>query len=115
MVTINDKQFGIIELTLLKNKGLPKYGEFIIKPDTMGGMTHPFHINGTQFKIISIDGNEPPVAIDAGETVILAVKFNNKGEWDDGTSENRVKLILKITFGLQKLGFFKEFSFFCLN
>jgi FtsP/CotA-like multicopper oxidase with cupredoxin domain len=26
----------------------------------MGGMTHQFHIHGTQFKIISVDGIEPP-------------------------------------------------------
>ncbi|WP_260508250.1 multicopper oxidase domain-containing protein [Cytobacillus firmus] len=46
------------------------------------------HIHGTQFKIVSIDGEDPPeilqgwkdtVEIEPGQTVKLAVKFNNKG------------------------------------
>lgn len=88
MVTINDKQFDIDRIDFTQKQGVTEIWEIYNKPDAMGGMTHPFHIHGTQFKIISIDGNEPPVneqgwkdtvAIDAGETVKLAVKFNNKG------------------------------------
>ena len=26
----------------------------------MGGMKHPFHIHGTQFKVLSVDGKKPP-------------------------------------------------------
>lgn len=88
MVTINEKQFDIDRIDFTQKQGVTEIWEIYNKPDAMGGMTHPFHIHGTQFKIISIDGNEPPVneqgwkdtvAIDAGETVKLAVKFNNKG------------------------------------
>ena len=28
--------------------------------DKMGGMKHPFHIHGTQFKVLSVDGEKPP-------------------------------------------------------
>ncbi|MEG0470884.1 MAG: multicopper oxidase domain-containing protein [Solibacillus sp.] len=88
MVTINNKQFDINRIDFTQKQGETEVWEIYNKPDMMGGMTHPFHIHGTQFKIISIDGKEPPVseqgwkdtiAIDAGETFKLAVKFNNKG------------------------------------
>ncbi len=90
MVTINDKQFDIDRIDFTQKQGVTEIWEIYNKPDAMGGMTHPFHIHGTQFKIISIDGNEPPVneqgwkdtvAIDAGETMKLAVKFKNKGTY----------------------------------
>ncbi|MBG9453759.1 multicopper oxidase [Lysinibacillus sphaericus] len=88
MVTINNKQFDMNRIDFTQKQGETEIWEIYNKPDMMGGMTHPFHIHGTQFKILSIDGKEPPtneygwkdtVAIDAGETVRLAVKFNNKG------------------------------------
>lgn len=71
-----------------QKQGVTEVWEIYNKPDMMGGMTHPFHIHGTQFKIISIDGKEPPIheqgwkdtiAVDAGETFKIAVKFNNTG------------------------------------
>lgn len=88
MVSINGKQFDMDRIDFTQKQGETEIWEIYNKPDMMGGMTHPFHIHGTQFKIVSIDGKEPPanekgwkdtVAIDAGETVKLAVKFNNKG------------------------------------
>ncbi|ATP41631.1 copper oxidase [Solibacillus sp. R5-41] len=88
MVTINNKQFDMNRIDFTQKQGETEIWEIYNKPDMMGGMTHPFHIHGTQFKIVSIDGQEPPVseqgwkdtvAIDAGETFKLAVKFNNKG------------------------------------
>jgi len=88
MVYINDKQFDMNRIDFTQKQGETEIWEIYNKPDMMGGMTHPFHIHGTQFKIVSIDGKEPPVslqgwkdtvAIEAGQTVKLAVKFNNKG------------------------------------
>jgi len=88
MVTINGKKFDINRIDFTQKQGVTEIWEIYNKPDAMGGMTHPFHIHGTQFKIISVDGNEPQVneqgwkdtvAIDTGETLQLAVKFNNKG------------------------------------
>ncbi len=88
MVAINNKQFDMNRIDFTQKQGETEIWEIYNKSDMMGGMTHPFHIHGTQFKIVSIDDQEPPaseqgwkdtIAIDAGETFKLAVKFNNKG------------------------------------
>jgi FtsP/CotA-like multicopper oxidase with cupredoxin domain len=60
---------------------------------TVGGMMmqqggHPFHIHGTQFRILTRDGREPPpeergfkdtVFVDTGEEVRLLVRFDHEG------------------------------------
>lgn len=88
MVTINGKQFDMERIDFTQKQGVTEIWEIYNKPDMMGGMIHPFHIHGTQFKIISVDGIEPPeneqgwkdtVAIQPGEKIKLAVKFKNKG------------------------------------
>lgn len=88
MVTINDKQFDMNRIDFTQKQGETEIWEVYNKPDMMGGMIHPFHIHGTQFKVVSIDGKEPPanlkgwkdtISIEAGQTVKLAVKFNHKG------------------------------------
>ncbi|MGE7090524.1 multicopper oxidase family protein [Lysinibacillus sp. NPDC048646] len=88
MVTINGKQFDMNRIDFTQKQGETEIWEIYNKPDMMGGMTHPFHIHGTQFKIVSINGNEPPkneqgwkdtVSIEPDETITLAVKFNHKG------------------------------------
>lgn len=88
MVSINGSQFDMNRIDFTQKQGDTEIWEIYNKPDMMGGMTHPFHIHGTQFKIVSIDGKEPPlnlkgwkdtVSVEAGQTVKLAVKFNNKG------------------------------------
>lgn len=88
MVYINEKQFDINRIDFTQKQGETEIWEIYNKPDMMGGMAHPFHIHGTQFKIVSIDGKEPPtnlqgwkdtVSIEPDQTVKLAVKFNNKG------------------------------------
>lgn len=88
MVTINGKQFDMNRIDFTQKQGETEIWEIYNKPDMMGGMTHPFHIHGTQFKVVSIDGEEPPaslqgwkdtVSIEPDQTVKLAVKFPNKG------------------------------------
>jgi blue copper oxidase len=88
MVTINGKQFDMERIDFTQKQGVTEIWEIYNKPDMMGGMIHPFHIHGTQFKVISVDGIEPPeneqgwkdtVAIQPGEQIKLAVKFKNKG------------------------------------
>ncbi|SOC15545.1 FtsP/CotA-like multicopper oxidase with cupredoxin domain [Ureibacillus xyleni] len=88
MVSINDKQFDMNRIDFTQKQGETEIWEIYNKPDMMGGMTHPFHIHGTQFKIVSIDGKEPPanlqgwkdtVSVEPDQTIKLAVKFNNKG------------------------------------
>lgn len=57
-------------------------------PDMMGGMTHNFHVHGTQFRVLTRNGILPPpnergwkdtVALDAGEKVRLLVQFQDEG------------------------------------
>ena len=88
MVTINGKKFDINRIDFTQKQGDTEIWEIYNKPDMMGGMTHPFHIHGTQFKIVSIDGKEPSaslqgwkdtVAIAPDQKIKLAVKFNNTG------------------------------------
>src|SRR5699024_678779 len=79
-VTINGKKFDPERIDLRQKKGVSEVWEVYNKPDEMGGMIHPFHIHGTQFKIISRDGREPApneqglkdsVLIEPGERVRL--------------------------------------------
>lgn len=88
MVTINGKKFDPDRIDLRQEKGVPEVWEIYNKPDEMGGMIHPFHIHGTQFKIISRDGREPApneqglkdsVLIEPGERVRLLVTFPEEG------------------------------------
>src|SRR5699024_10919930 len=58
-VTINGKKSDPERSDLRHKKGVSEVWEVYNKPDEMGGMIHPFHIHGTQFKIISRDGREP--------------------------------------------------------
>ncbi|KAA0965310.1 copper oxidase [Sporosarcina sp. ANT_H38] len=86
MVTINGKKFDMNRIDFTQEVGVTEVWELYNKPDMMGGMNHPFHIHGTQFKIISIDGKEPnknergwkdSISLKPEERVKIAVKFNH--------------------------------------
>lgn len=88
MVTINGKKFDPDRIDLRQEKGVTEVWEIYNKPDMMGGMIHPFHIHGTQFKIISRDGKETQpneqglkdsVLVEPGERVKLLVTFPEEG------------------------------------
>lgn len=88
MVTINGKKFDPNRIDLRQEQGVTEVWEVYNKPDMMGGMIHPFHIHGTQFKIISRDGKEPEpneqglkdsVLVNPGEKVKLLVTFPEEG------------------------------------
>src|SRR5699024_2088049 len=87
-VTINGNKFDPDRIDLRQKKRVLEVWEVYNKPDEMGGMLHPFHIHGTQFKIISRDGREPApnelglkdsVLIEPGERVRLLVTFPEEG------------------------------------
>jgi len=87
-VTINGKKFDPNRIDFTQKKGETEVWEIYNKPDMMGGMIHPFHIHGTQFKVISINGEEPPenlqgykdtIAIEPGDRAKVAVKFEEEG------------------------------------
>lgn len=90
MVSINGEKFDMNEINESGN-----YGDIeiwtITNPYTMmHSMGHPFHIHGTQFQVISRNGEKPSeeesgfkdtVFIDSNEEVKLLVKFNEKGTY----------------------------------
>lgn len=87
-VTINGKKFDMDRIDFTQKMGEVEVWEIYNKPDEMGGMIHPFHIHGTQFKVISINDEEPPenlrgykdtISLDPGDRVKLAVKFDQPG------------------------------------
>lgn len=87
-VTINGKKFDPNRIDFTQQQGVTEVWKIYNKPDEMGGMNHPFHIHGTQFKILSRDGREPAenergwkdsVSIKPDETVKIAVQFKHKG------------------------------------
>lgn len=87
-VTINGKKFDPERIDFTQQQGVTEVWEIYNKPDEMGGMIHPFHIHGTQFKIISRDGKEPPenergwkdsLSVEPDERVKIAIQFKHKG------------------------------------
>ena len=87
-VTINGKKFDPNRIDFTQKKGETEVWEIYNRPDMMGGMIHPFHIHGTQFKVISINGEELPenlqgykdtIAIEPGDRANIAVKFEEEG------------------------------------
>ncbi len=87
-VTINGKKFDPERIDFTQKQGVTEVWEIYNKPDMMGGMIHPFHIHGTQFKILSRNGVKPPenergwkdsISVEPDETVKIAVQFKHKG------------------------------------
>ncbi|PIC76776.1 copper oxidase [Sporosarcina sp. P19] len=87
-VTINGKKFDPERIDFTQEQGVTEVWEIYNKKDMMGGMIHPFHIHGTQFKIVSRDGVEPKenergwkdsIAVHPGEKVKIAIQFKHKG------------------------------------
>ncbi|PIC73419.1 multicopper oxidase family protein [Sporosarcina sp. P17b] len=87
-VTINGKKFDPQRIDFTQEQGVTEVWEIYNKKDMMGGMIHPFHIHGTQFKILSRDGVEPnenergwkdTISVHPGEKVKIAIQFKHKG------------------------------------
>lgn len=87
-VTINGKKFDPERIDFTQQQGVTEAWEIYNKPDEMGGMIHPFHIHGAQFKILSRNGEEPTeneqgwkdtISIQSDERVKVAVQFKYKG------------------------------------
>ncbi|ARK24114.1 copper oxidase [Sporosarcina sp. P37] len=88
MVRINGKKFDPERIDFTQQQGVTEVWEIYNKPDMMGGMIHPFHIHGAQFKIISRNGEAPPenergwkdsISVAPDETVKIAIQFKHKG------------------------------------
>ena len=88
MVSING---AIFDMRWVDEKGITnreEVWEVYNSPDMMGGMTHNFHVHGTQFRVLTRGGTLPPpnergwkdtVALDAEEEVRLLVQFQDEG------------------------------------
>ncbi|WP_100404075.1 multicopper oxidase family protein [Bacillus sp. FJAT-42315] len=89
-VTINGQKFDMDRIDFRQKQNVTEVWEIENVKDMMGGMQHPFHIHGTQFQVISIDGKAPPahlvgykdtIALDPGQKAKIAVTFSNKGTY----------------------------------
>ncbi len=89
MVTMNGKQFNMNRIDDNVALGDIEIWEITTRGTMMmGSQGHPFHIHGTQFQVLSRDGNQPylneqgwkdTVYVRANETVRIIVKFEKKG------------------------------------
>ena len=88
MVTIDGKSYDPNRIDIEVEQGETEVWEIYNREDMMGGMTHPFHIHGVQFRILSRDGNPPPesergwkdtVAVTPGEKVKIEITFTEPG------------------------------------
>ena len=88
MVSINGKTYDPERIDIEAKRGDTEVWEIENKPDMMGGMTHPFHIHGVQFRVISRDGNPPSdqekgwkdtVAVAPDERVKIEITFTKTG------------------------------------
>ncbi len=87
-VTINGKKFDPNRIDFTQKQNETEVWEIENVKDSMGGMNHPFHIHGTQFQVLSVDGKEPPeklsglkdtISLKPGQKARIAVKFAEKG------------------------------------
>lgn len=88
MVTIDGKQFDMDRIDLQAKVGETEVWEIENTRHMMGGMIHPFHLHGLQFKVLNRNGAIPPenergwkdtIALYPGESVQIEVDFPEKG------------------------------------
>lgn len=118
MVAIDGKQFDMDRIDLRAKIGEKEVWEIKNTRDMMGGMIHPFHLQGVQFKVIIRNGNAPPaneqgwkdtIALYPGNSVRIEVTFPEKGifyvplpyprarrQWHDGSSFSIMKIPTKL-------------------
>ena len=86
--TINGKSFSMNRID--EEVNLNETEIWIIRNfrSMMHASGHPFHVHGTQFQVVSRNGNLPPpeergfkdtIHVDAGEEVVIKVRFNHTG------------------------------------
>ncbi|NCC79300.1 MAG: copper oxidase [Clostridia bacterium] len=89
MVTLNGRQFDMDRIDDDVAEGELEIWEIRTNRSMMmGSPGHPFHIHGTQFQVLSRDGEEPylnekgwkdTIFVNSGETVRIIVRFRFKG------------------------------------
>ncbi|AGF57532.1 FtsP/CotA-like multicopper oxidase with cupredoxin domain [Clostridium saccharoperbutylacetonicum] len=88
MVSINGKQMDMNRIDLKVKLNDTEIWEITNPKDMMGGMSHPFHVHGVQFQVLSRNGIEPlesergwkdTVLVNPDEDVKILIKFTQKG------------------------------------
>lgn len=88
MVAIDGKKFDMDRIDLESKVGEKEVWEIENTADMMGGMVHPFHLHGAQFKVLSRNGGLPPenergwkdtIALYPDENVQIEVVFPEEG------------------------------------
>ncbi len=86
--TINGKSFNMNRIDEEVNQNETEIWIIRNSRSMMHSSGHPFHVHGTQFQVISRNGNPPPpeergfkdtIHVDPGEEVIIVVRFNHTG------------------------------------
>lgn len=87
-VTINGKKFDENRVDFTQKKGVTEVWEIENAITDEGGMIHPFHIHGTQFLVLSVNGEKPEpslqgykdtITLQPGQKARIAVKFPYAG------------------------------------
>ncbi|HDD0138898.1 TPA: multi-copper oxidase Mco, partial [Staphylococcus aureus] len=89
-VTINGKKFDPNRIDFTQKVNRKETWEIENVKDKMSGMKHPFHIHGTQFKVLSVDGKKPSedmrgkkdvISLEPGQKAKIEVVFKNTGTY----------------------------------
>nr|WP_010300237.1 multicopper oxidase domain-containing protein [Kurthia senegalensis] len=89
-VTINGQKFDENRIDFTQKQGATEVWEIENAITDEGGMIHPFHIHGTQFQVLSINGEKPEaslqgykdtITLQPGQKAKIAVTFPYKGTY----------------------------------
>lgn len=88
MWTINDMSYPDMKATDLKVGQVYKFRFTNNDTEMMHAMSHPIHIHGEHFQVVSINGTAPAselfkdtMEVKPGEYVDIAIRFDNPGMW----------------------------------
>lgn len=85
---LNGKTYNMDRIDLKQQQGVTEVWEIENIINDEGAMAHPFHIHGTQFTVVYVNGEEPPanmqglkdtITIQPNQKIRLAVSFPEKG------------------------------------
>lgn len=89
-VSINGMKYEQDRIDTTQPLGEYQIWEIVNTKDEMENLIHPYHVHGTQFRILDRDGKIPPrneqgwkdtVLVNPGETVHILVKFTKTGKF----------------------------------
>ncbi|MBQ0139112.1 MAG: multicopper oxidase domain-containing protein [Kurthia sp.] len=87
-LVLNGQSFDDKRIDFKQKQGVTEVWEIENAISDEGAMAHPFHIHGTQFAVLSVDGQEPPanlqglkdtILVQPNQKIRIAVHFKEKG------------------------------------